>query len=291
MPRPTWPALLTAAAVVALLGPTPALRADEPTKAIPYRLTDTKHVLVRVKLNGKGPYNLILDTGAPAVFIPKKVAKEVGVKLDDKGWGTYDKFELEGGLVVPKTQTRVADLFQLEGMNGMGLAGVELHGVIGYNVLAQYRITYDFSADKLAWAKLDYTPAKVQAGGKDNSQGGLEVLGPVMKMFASFMGITPNFQVTPRGLLGLDVAANDGKVTVASLLAGGPAAEAGLKVGDQITAAGFVKGRAKPDLTDIDSLRDLQRVVKSVPAGQAVRLEVKREGKPVTLTVTAAKGL
>jgi len=36
---------------------------------IPYKLTDTKHVMVRVKLNGKGPFNFILDTGAPALII------------------------------------------------------------------------------------------------------------------------------------------------------------------------------------------------------------------------------
>ena len=74
---------------------------------VPYRLTDTKHVLVRAKLNGQGPFNFILDTGAPAVFIPNKVAKKIGLKLDDKGWGEFDKFVLEGGLVVDKARTRV----------------------------------------------------------------------------------------------------------------------------------------------------------------------------------------
>ena len=92
---------------------------------VPYRLTDTKHVLVRVKLNGQGPFNFILDTGAPAVFIPNKIAKKIGLKFDDKGWGEFDKFAIEGGLVVEKARTRVEDLFQLEGMNGMGMAGVD----------------------------------------------------------------------------------------------------------------------------------------------------------------------
>ena len=64
---------------------------------IPYRLTDTKHVLVRAKINGKGPFNLILDTGAPAVFVTKAVAKKAGVKEDAKGWANFDRFELEGG--------------------------------------------------------------------------------------------------------------------------------------------------------------------------------------------------
>src|SRR5687768_8747048 len=84
---------------------------------VPYRLTDTKHVLVRVKLNGKGPFNLILDTGAPAVFITKAVAKKAGVPVDEKaekGLVEFDRFEIEGGLVVAKAKGRVEDLFQLD---------------------------------------------------------------------------------------------------------------------------------------------------------------------------------
>jgi hypothetical protein len=30
-------------------------------------------------------------------------------------------------------------------MNGLGLAGMELHGMMGYNVIAPYRITFDFN--------------------------------------------------------------------------------------------------------------------------------------------------
>ena len=67
---------------------------------VPYRLTETNHVMVRVKINGKGPFNMILDTGAPAVFITKNVAKKAGIDLDKDGWGTPKSFELEGGLKV-----------------------------------------------------------------------------------------------------------------------------------------------------------------------------------------------
>src|SRR5688572_9045407 len=71
---------------------------------IPYRLTDTKHVLVRAKINGQGPFNFILDTGAPALFVATSVAKKVGVAADADGWGNFAGFELEGGLVIDKIQ-------------------------------------------------------------------------------------------------------------------------------------------------------------------------------------------
>jgi len=73
---------------------------DPPVRhEIPYRLTDTKHVMVRVKLNGKGPFNFILDTGAPAMIMTEAVAKKVGAKIDN-GWGDFD-LRVEGGLSLP----------------------------------------------------------------------------------------------------------------------------------------------------------------------------------------------
>src|SRR5262245_18900060 len=99
------------------------------TYEIPYRLTDTKHVMVRLKLNGKGPFNFIIDTGAPALIMTEAVAKKVGGKEAD-GWTSFDKVELEGGLTIENPRGVAIDMFQLKGMNSMGLAGVELHGVV-----------------------------------------------------------------------------------------------------------------------------------------------------------------
>ena len=84
---------LWSALAAALVAPGFVARADEPTKAepksvlVPYRLTVPKHVLIRAKINGKGPFNFILDTGAPAVFITTKLAEKVGVKARRQGLG------------------------------------------------------------------------------------------------------------------------------------------------------------------------------------------------------------
>ncbi len=276
-----------------------AARADDaPAKApaevaVPYRLTDTKHVMVRVKINGKGPFNLILDTGAPAVFIPKKVAKKVGVETDGEGWGTFDSFELEGGLKVAKTKTRVSDLFQLEGMNGMGLAGVELHGVIGYNVLAQFRITYDFTADQLVFGKLGgFKPPSVKGGGSD-SQGSLDALGPLMKTLAGFMGIKPDFTIAPRGSLGVTWNEVKDAVILDQILPGSPADKAGLKSGDKVEAVALAKAGKSGfgDFVDIDRPRDLTKLLATVKAGQKAQARVARGGETLTLTLTFGKGL
>lgn len=274
--------LFLAATAVADDPPKPDKAAPDARVEVPYRLTDTKHVLVRVKLNGKGPFNLILDTGAPAVFVTKAVAKKAGVEPDAKGWANFGKFELEGGLAVEKARARVEDLFQLEGMNGMGLAGVELHGVIGYNVLAKYRIQYDFTADKLAFEPLPGfdPPALVPIAGA-KGQGGLEMLGPLMKTFASLMGIKPNFNAVPRGFVGIEFDDADG-VVVRKVLPGSPAAKAGLKAGDKIETVKNV---------GVDDGKDLARALAKAGVGVKLKVTVKRGDTSEDLTLELGKGL
>src|SRR5579871_3090802 len=101
----------------------PPLGADQmkpvPTRTyqVPYRLTSTNHVLVRVKINGKGPYHFILDTGAPTLFVSTAVCRKLGIEPDKKGWGTFGQFAIEGGVALDNVRGRVEDPFQLEGMN------------------------------------------------------------------------------------------------------------------------------------------------------------------------------
>ena len=280
--------LLLAAVAVGCAAPLraadpPAPKGEAKAHAVPYRLTDTKHVLVRAKLNGQGPFNFILDTGAPAVFIPNKIAKKIGLKLDDKGWGEFDKFALEGGLVVEKARTRVEDLFQLEGMNGMGMAGVELHGVIGYNVLAQFRITYDFTADKLQWVRLkDFEPPVVMPIGKGGSGGGLDMMGNVMKMMAGLMGVKPNFDIEPTGFLGLEYDEKKDGLYVKRVLKNSPADKGGIIAGDKIESI-----RA----AGIDDASDLKKALAKAAAGDSLKFTVLRDKDSKTFTIELGKGL
>ena len=256
---------------------------DKPTRfEVPYKLTDTKHVLVRAKINGKGPFNMILDTGAPAVFITKPLAKKAGVKTDAKGWGDLASFEIEGGLKVDKVRTRVEDLVQLDGMNSMGLAGVELHGVIGYNVLARFRINYDFTADKLTFESLgDFKPPppeKLDVKGGDDIQS----MGPMIKMLAALAGIKPNFATAPRGFVGIEFDDAKDALVVKKVYADSPAAKAGIKVGDTIESVKAVT---------IENGKDLARALAKAGVGTVLTFSVKRGDKTEDLKVELGKGL
>jgi len=253
------------------------------TKAVevPYRLTGTNHLMVRAKINGKGPFNLIVDTGAPAVFITKKSAKKAKVEADQKEWAKFDSFELEGGLKVDKVRARVEDLVQLDGMNTMGLAGMELHGVIGYELLARFRIEYDLTRDKLVFAPLDFDPPALQPLGRKGADE-IQSMGPMVKMMAALLGVKPNFELVPRGFTGIEYEEKADKVTIKSVLPGSPAAKAGLKAGDMITSVKTVT---------IDSGKDLTRALAKAGIGTKWRFYITRDGKELEIVVELGKGL
>ena len=286
--KPLWTG--AALAVVCLA---PWARGDEPPKPetksfeVPYRLTAVKHIVVRAKINGKGPFNFILDTGAPALFIAPETAKKAGVDPDEKNWGVCDRFEIEGGVVLPKARGRIEKPFQLEGMNGLGLGGAELHGMIGYNILARYRLEIDFTKDKMVWTPIpDFEPkAPAGLGGNANSAaGGLEVMGTIMKFLGTLTGAKTEPDYALRGFLGVEfIDKEDAEYPeVKTVLADGPAAKAGLQAGDQVTR---FQGRG------VNNAEDVQRFALKLKADQEVKLTVRRGKDTMEITFKTGEGL
>jgi len=277
--------LATLALLLASL--TPPLWAGETRTAVsktyqvPYRLTSTNHVLVRVKIDGKGPYHFILDTGAPALFVSTAVCRKLGVKPDQQGWGTFERFAIEGGVVLNKARGRVEDPFQLEGMNGLGLAGAELHGIIGYTLLARFRLEFDFTKDKMRWTALDFEPPAPQ-GLDGKAMSGMEVIGGIMKMFGAMLGRKPEQQVVLRGFLGIVLEDEENTVLIKSVLTGSPAASAGLQAGDRIRQ---FQGKA------VQSIADLQRRAAKLAPDETATLTIMRNGETQALRIKAGKGL
>jgi PDZ domain/Aspartyl protease len=279
-----WSGSMLAMLCLASLG-ADAPRPDAPSFEVPYRLTIPKHILVRAKLNGKGPFNFILDTGAPALFVSTKIADKVGVKSDKKGWGAFDRLEIEGGVVLKNAKARIEDPFQLEGMNGLGLAGAELHGVIGYNILARYRMEIDFTRDKMVWTPLDFEPVAPRGMGGKGGQGGMEIVGSIMKMAGAFLGTTTTPEVRLPGYLGIELTEDKDEqsgVTVRAVLADGPAGKAGLKVGDKLIK---VQNRT------VISIQDVQHHARKLSPGQSIKLTVERGKDTREITFKTGEGL
>jgi hypothetical protein len=258
------------------------------TYQVPYRLTDTQHIMVRVKINGKGPFNFIVDTGAPLLYVAVPTAKKAGLAVSKKGHEPVilDRFEIEGGIARHKIKCMVETPFQLKGMNAMFMPGEELHGILGYTVLAHYKMEIDLTRDKMTWTRLDFKPPLPQrldvSDKEKEGQKQLEQLGDFMKGMAWAMGRKPPPPPLPRGFLGMQLAEKDGSVVVEGVLPKTPAAAAGLKRGDRIRA---VNGK------DVSSSADLHQALARVLEGQEVRLTLGRAGESREVTVTAGEGL
>jgi hypothetical protein len=265
------PLAITALALLACGHAEPPGGVPVPHHEIPYRVTATRHILVRIKINGHGPFNVVLDTGAPVVVLAGKLKEVVGVKPDAAGWATLDKLEIEGGVSLANVTARFDDLYQLEGMNGLGLAGVEIHGLVGYPVLARYRITYDFTRPTLEWSPLDITPDELPRRATRNvAPGGMDTLGGLMKGVGKLFGMNEIPATRLRGFVGI---AYDPDGTITSVLGSSPAEAAGLRVGDR--------------------LRDpsgLARAVSGKGAGDRVVVGVNRGGTDMDIEVTLGGG-
>ncbi len=235
---------------------------------IPFRLTDTNHILIRVKINGQGPFNFIMDTGAPAMFVRVPVGEKLGLKPTTRGVAVLDNLEVEGGAKMKHVQCIVQTPYQIEGMNAIGALDVDLDGMIGYSVLARFRLQIDLSKDHMIWTPLRFVPspfvsrhrppgAPPQAADPREDQlesvgGLLKFLGPLIKPDA----VDPQY----RGLVGLSLQQSNDAVLVQHVLGKSAADQAGIIPGDRLVE---INDKA------VTCIADAQQNMQSIRAGQA----------------------
>jgi hypothetical protein len=308
-----WPALVLALALLAAdpgQAPGPGEPGRQPRDPqvgqsfrVPYRLTDTNHFLVRVRINGKGPFNFLVDSGAPALYIATETAGKVGLKpAKGEFWTHVDRLDLEGGARLLGVKARVEDPFQLVGMNALGLPGASIDGILGFTILARFRLEIDPTRDRMTWTRLDFAPPDPPIRRNEGDRPPLEfqamnALGPIAKGLAFLMGKQPEEERHPRGFLGLEWAESQEKeegagsgravVRVTRVIRDSPAARADLRAGDRLVRVG---GRA------VHSLKAARLALATVRAGDSVELIVRRGGeqekgsRELTLTITAGEG-
>lgn len=272
-------ALLSCAAV--------AGTAQEPAKkdakaepvVVPFELLESRHMAVMVKLNGKGPYKLIFDTGAPMNLINNRIAKESGV-LDPKQKKSVGLFGTMGQLKIKTLEVGPAKLENATAvvMDHPTVAAISevlgpIDGIIGFPFFARYKATIDYQKREMTLVPNGYVPGDA-----------LEAL--MGKMVAAQSGGKEPRIVGPAALWGfaVDKAAKDEDpgVSVTDVLADGAAAKAGLKAGDRLLT---LDGRWTDTIADTYLAASLVRV------GREAVLVVKRDGREVRLTVRPVRGV
>ncbi len=261
--------------------PKPIVKDDVKPIVIPFELLKSRHMAINVKINDKGPYRVIFDTGAPTNLVNNKIAKEAGlVDKKDKGglmlFGpaptpkTIKKFEV-GGVTLENMPTMVMDHPTVA---AIAEAVGPVEGLIGFPFFARYKMTIDYQKSEMTLVPNGFVPG-------DTMQALME------KLLSAGGGKKPDpLVVAPAAVWGFAVDKDKDDeaagVKVTEVLARGSAAAGGLKTGDRLLT---LDGRWT------DSVSDTFIAASAVKPGKTVTLVVLRDGKEVKLTVTPGRGL
>ena len=126
-----------------------AIAGGKSSTSVPFDLINN-HIYVQVKLNGKGPFRILCDTGGANIITPT-VAKELGVKSEGalQGRGVGEKSEDIGLAKLETLQVGDAtlsnQLFAVYPMESFAsVEGVDIPGLIGYEVFKRFVVKVDY---------------------------------------------------------------------------------------------------------------------------------------------------
>jgi hypothetical protein len=114
------------------------------------------HIYIQAGLNGKGPFELLCDTGGANIITPE-LAQELGLKPEGKlqGRGVGEKSEDVGLAKIETLQVGDATLsnqlfavFPLSSMSSV--EGMPMQGLIGYEVFKRFVVTIDYERGQLS---------------------------------------------------------------------------------------------------------------------------------------------
>ena len=278
-------AVATGAWLAGSLGGNPAARAQDPGPAtkpvvapaqVPFELAASNHMVVEAKVNGKGPYRLVFDLGAPVTLLGNRAGEDSGVVAREAGksflMGMRGEAKIRslevGGLTASDIPVVVLDHPTLKALGGF--LRRPLDGIMGFTFFARYRTTIDYQAKVMTFEPVDY---RVRNLFEDLPE---RLAGPK---------VARRRVLAPAGIWGLTLGetVDDGAgVAIRTVRAGSPAEAAGLRAGDVMTT---LDGRWTASPTD--AYAAAQAVVGAGP----VEVVVRRNGKDERLAVQPAAGI
>jgi len=151
----------TCAAGRALTLPTSTLGQSEAaagTISVPFTFVDNR-MMIQCKVNGAGPFSMVVDTGSPDVVIDRHVADLVGTHVRDNGTvsGAGNKpvrigaTQLATLSIGPQTFDRVdASVLDLSEIRTK-LGFPRLDGIIGYSIMKHFAVVVDVDSNTIAF--------------------------------------------------------------------------------------------------------------------------------------------
>lgn len=252
---------------------------------VPFEIIGSKHMAVQIKINGKGPYRVIFDTGAPISLLSNKVAEESGLikkstttPKSGSSSGTANLFASMKGMhkisdfqfgdvkakniqVIVMDHPTVAAIAEVVG---------PIEGIIGFPFFAKFHTSVNYQNKTLTMIPTSYDPGDVMAS-----------------LMTSMMSSNKDKKVfiSPKTFWGLSVGKGENDtedgIEVVTVYPDSLAHKAGIQAGDRLITL---------DGVWTDTVTDCYRAAAQVAAGRTVKVKIRRDGKEQTLDVTPGTG-
>ena len=246
---------------------------------VPFELLKSQHMTIQVKINGKGPFRLIFDTGAPVTLINNKIAKAAGVFPKDfkaplfAFFGSMGQFKIKtmevGDLKVADVNTMVMDHPTVAAISDV-LGPID--GIVGFNFFAKFRMTLDYQAKTMTFVPTTFQPQ--------------DMMENLMKIIMAGQLQENKKVLAPGGLVGMKVSKDKDDVNpgvrVQVVFVDSPAAKAGFKEGDRLLTL---------DNRWTDSPIDCYAAASRLTPGRPARAVILRNGTEKELTIEVRAGL
>lgn len=137
---------------------------------IPFRLVEN-HIHVDVAVNGRGPFVFLLDSGAGALMISKRIADDLGVvasgDLPIRGVGGYGAIGLAeiDSLTLGGLSLYLRHVTVLNPSASGPRALTQIDGILGYDFFARFAVSIDFDRNLMTI----YRPGKYPLSADDRS--------------------------------------------------------------------------------------------------------------------------
>lgn len=244
---------------------------------VPFEMLPTNHMLVRARINGKGPYQLVFDLGAPITLLCNRASLASGVVKAETPrsffMGMRGEAEIAtlkvGELTAAKLPVLVLDHPTLTALGE--LTGRRIDGIMGFTFFARYKTTIDYKARKMTFEPVDYEVRNLFKELPDRLMGSRKARRRVVAA-AGLWGLElgkPALDLTSPG------------VVVAKVFAGSPAERGGLRAGDLVTE---IDGRWTTSTIDV------LEAARGVAPGKPAEVVVIRDGALKTLCVSPEPG-
>lgn len=253
--------------------------------SVPFEIIGSKHMAVQIKINGKGPYRVIFDTGAPISLISSKVARETGLikgstKSNDAStskpmspmMGMYGMQKVKE-FQVGDVKAKDVQIIVMDHPTVVAIGEVvgPIEGIVGFPFFAKFRTSVNYQNKTMTMKPSSYEPGDVMQSLMSTMMSG-------SKERKLYLSPTTVWGVA----VGKEKEDQEDGVEVVHVYTDSPAELAGIKLGDRLLVI---------DGTWSDSIEDCYRAVSQVKAGRTVEVKVRRDGKERTLKVETKAGL